>query len=146
MKRTFQENVKLGTLYEDNVADYYESLGFQVQRVGSYKTPIDLYVCKEGKELAVQVKFRSKAKYLNDNFSDWRPCIKEELPEGFELLLFIICPNKIRLQHYKYELERPLTHWNYWKKEIIFKEDMTEHMRDLLFRDSIVKEANIVQV
>lgn len=146
MKRTFLECIKIGALYEDNVANYYESLGFQVQRVGNYRTPVDLYVSKEDKEFAVQVKFRSNLKYISANFADWEPEIEEELPEGFELLLFIVCKNKIRLQYYKYELERPRTHWNYWKQEIIYKDDMTEYTRNLLFRDRMAKEAANAQM
>jgi len=56
---TFHERLVKGNLAEEQVAQWYETQGYQVCRIGGYKLAIDLLVWNDEEEFGVQVKFRT---------------------------------------------------------------------------------------
>ncbi len=57
--KRFLENVIKGQEAEEQTAQWYEKQGYRVERVGSYKLPIDLLVWNDKEEFGVQVKYRN---------------------------------------------------------------------------------------
>jgi len=55
----FFEKLMTGKRYEDKVADWFESIGFHVWRLGNWRLPIDLLIWKGKQYFCVEVKFRS---------------------------------------------------------------------------------------
>lgn len=62
----FWNNLILGRKYEEEVAQWFESLGFSVWRMGNFRLPIDLYVWDSKKDFFIEVKFRTQSEaHLN---------------------------------------------------------------------------------
>ena len=59
MDTTFWNNIIIGRNYEEEVAQFFESQGFTVWRIGNFRLPIDLAVWDNKRFFCVEVKFRS---------------------------------------------------------------------------------------
>ena len=58
MDTKFWDNLIFGRQYEEEVASYLESVGYNVWRIGTWRLPIDLFAWKGERELLIEVKFR----------------------------------------------------------------------------------------
>ena len=63
MHTKFWEGLIKGRKYEEEVALFFESQGFNVWRLGDWRLPIDLFIWNEKKSFCVEVKYRTKKKY-----------------------------------------------------------------------------------
>jgi len=101
MNTTFWNNLVLGRKYEEEVAQFFEFLGFNVWRIGDWKLPIDLFVWKNGLEFGIEVKFRSNGQPANIGKNTLKKFIGNS---GTPVYIITICPDKTWTQEFK---ERP---------------------------------------
>lgn len=91
MDTNFWNNLIVGYKVEEEVAQWLESFGYSVWRLGTYRLPIDLYCWKGDKEFLVEVKYRTgfPSKYRHNTFQ--KAALKAQpLMEESQLPLLII--------------------------------------------------------
>ena len=97
-KTEWLKNLKIGEKYEEEVASFFESKGFNVWQLGRFQLPVDLFVWKGKKSFWVEVKFRSEKKY---------PVFMDEtklfnfMEIGTTVFLIVIHPNSTKIRIYK---------------------------------------------
>lgn len=96
----FRDWLVFGRIYEDKVADFFESRGFHVWRMGNFRLPWDLWIWDEVEEFSVEVKYRTLGLggYYNPQKIANLYCRKETIP--LKHFFFLFTPDNIRVSQY----------------------------------------------
>lgn len=94
----FRDMLALGSKYEEEVAQFFESQGFDVWRLGSWRLPIDLFVWDKDKSFCVEVKYRTSKKYPVD-INETK--LKEFLDKDCTTFMIVIHPNSSRIKIFR---------------------------------------------